>query len=59
MKLKDFVSFHVTLWRPVYKYFVPRFQPKTSSSWLPYQHLSSAANCAERCPRAQTDRPAF
>jgi len=45
--LKRFVSFHLTLWRPVYEYIVPGFQPKTSSFPLPYQCHSSSAECAK------------
>ena len=47
MKLKNFVSFHLTLWRRVYEHIVPGFQPKTSSFPLPYQHHSSSADCAK------------
>ena len=36
----------LTLWEPVYDIFVPRFYPKNSSFWLPYQHHSSSAGCA-------------
>jgi len=35
-----------TLWEPVYDIFVHQFQPKNSSFRLPYQRLSSSANCA-------------
>jgi len=45
MKLKNFVSFHSTLWLPFNEYIVPGFQPKTSSFRLPYQRHSSSANC--------------
>ena len=47
MKLKNFVSFHFTLCRPVYKYIIPGLQPKTSSFLLPYQRHSSPADCAK------------
>jgi len=43
---KLYVSFHLTLWRLVYEYIVPGFQPKTSSFRLPYQRHSSSADCA-------------
>jgi len=46
MKLKIFVSFHSTLWRPFYKYIIPGFQPKTSSFQLPYQRPRSSTDCA-------------
>jgi len=36
----------LTLWEPAFDIFVPRFQPKTSSFWLPYQCHSSSAHCA-------------
>jgi len=35
----------LTLWELVYEYIVPRFRPKTSSFWLPYQRHSSSAKC--------------
>ena len=34
-----------TLWKPVYNIFVPIFQPKNSSFWLPYQRHNSSADC--------------
>ena len=37
MKLKNFISFHLTLWRQVYEYIVPGFQFKTSSFPLPFR----------------------
>jgi len=39
-------QFMLTLWEPAYNIFVPRFQPKTSSLRLPYQHHSSSADYA-------------
>jgi len=42
---KFYVSFHLTLCRPVYEYVIPGFQPKTSRFRSPYRHLSSFADC--------------
>jgi len=39
-------SMRLTLWEPTYYIFVLRFQPKNSSFRLPYQRLSSSADCA-------------
>ena len=38
---------HLTLWERAYDIFVPRFRPKNSSFWLPYQRHSSTADCAK------------
>ena len=35
----------LTLWEPGYDIFVLQFRPKTNSCQLPYQHLSSSADC--------------
>jgi len=48
MKLKNFVTFHLTLWRPFCEYIVLGFQPKTSSFPLPYQRHSSSADCVKK-----------
>jgi len=39
-------DFILTFWEPAYDTFVPRFWPKSSSFWLPYQHHSSSVDCA-------------
>jgi len=56
---KNFASFRLTLWRPVYVYAVPGFQPKTSSFPLPYQRHSSYADCAKELFKSSTDQPVF
>ena len=44
-----------TLREPVYKYTVPRFQPKTSSFRLPNQRHSSSADCARELFKPSKD----
>jgi len=46
MKLKNFVSFHWRLWRLVYEYIVPGFQPESSFPF-PYQRYNSSTDCAK------------
>jgi len=38
--------YSLTLWEPACDIFIPRFRPKNSSFWLPYQRPSSFADCA-------------
>jgi len=42
----QFLMHILTLWEQAYDTFLPRFQPKTNSFRLPYQHHSSSADCA-------------
>jgi len=39
------MDFILTLWEPAYEYIIPRFWPKSSSFWLPYQCHSSSTDC--------------
>jgi len=40
------MDFLLRLWEPANKYYIiPRFRPKTSSFWLPYQCHSSSTDC--------------
>ena len=49
----------LTLWELVYDIFLPRFWPKTSSFWLPYQCHSSSVDCARELFKGLNGSPSL
>jgi len=56
MKLKNFVSFHLTLCRAVYEYIVPGFQPKPAVFRYLTNAIAPPPIALKSCSSAQMDQ---